>query len=211
MFMFPVDMPLLIGCERHVVRCWFLQSKSTIIIVPLTKPLSIIAGDRQIEHLCRSWVRQDQNTKNTVPSEIGLVFHVSSKDSRWKFSLLEPSLEGINFIFLNIGFIIRFSGDIFWHSFHDYILLNSKGNICINWSLAGLFFRWYFKCGFNCWFFWNAVVTMAQAILCFNVFKFRRAIDNLVYWMKRFFRWFLNWHWLKLNFSWLSINAFFVR
>ena len=70
----------------------------------------------------------------------------------------------ITFILLNIGFIIRFSGDIFRHSFHDYIFLRGKGNICINWYFAGLFFRWYFnKCGLNFWFLWNAMVTMAQA------------------------------------------------
>ena len=170
MFIFPVDIPLLIGCQRHVVRCWFLQSKSAIIIVPLTKLLSIIAGDRQIEHLCRSWVRQDQNTKNTVPSEIGLVFLVSSKDSKiFTFRTIARGIViwvQITFIFLNIGFIIRFSGDIFWHSFHDYIFLRGKGNICINWCFAGLSFRWYFnKCGLNCWFLWNAMVTMVQAIL----------------------------------------------
>ena len=93
----------------------------------------------------------------------------------------------ITFIFLNIGFIIRLSGDIFWHSFLDYIFLRGKGSICINWCFAGLFFWWYFnKCGLNCWFLWNTMVTMAQVILCFNVFNFRCAIDSLVYWMKQF-------------------------
>ena len=83
----------------------------------------------------------------------------------------------IIFIFHNIGFIIRFSGDIFWHSFHDYLFLRSRGNICINWCFAGLFFRWYFsKCWLKYWFLWNAMVTMDQAILCFNVFNFRRAL-----------------------------------
>ena len=72
----------------------------------------------------------------------------------------------ITFIFLNIGFIIRFSGDIFWHSFHDYIFLRGKGNICTNWCFGGLFFRRYFnKCGLNGWFLWNAMVTMAQRVL----------------------------------------------
>ena len=116
----------------------------------------------------------------------------------------------ITFIFLSIGFIIRFSGDIFWHSFHDYIFLRGKGNICINWYFAGLFFRWYFnKCELNYWFLWNAMVTVAQATLCFKVFNFRSAIDSLVYWMKWIFRWFLNWRWLKFAFSWLSRNGFF--
>ena len=75
---------------------------------------------------------------------------------------------------------------------------------------GSFFFQWYFnKCGLNCWFLWNAMLTKAQAILCFNVFNFRRAIDSLVYWMKRFFWWFLNWHWLRFAFSWLSRNSFF--
>ena len=154
MFIFPpVVMPLFIGCEHHVVQCWFLQSKSTIIIVPLTKLLSIIAGDRRIEYLCRSWVRQDQNTKNTVPSEM-------------ETSVLTDASQ--------------------------------------------VFFWWYFnKCGLNCWFLWNAMVTMAQAILCFNIFAYQGAINSLVYWMKQFFWWFLNWHWLKFAFSWLSRDGFF--
>ena len=126
----------------HMVRSWFLQSKSTIIIVPLTKLLSMIAGVRQIEHLCRSWVRQDLNTKNTVPSEIGLVFLASSKDSKiFTFRTIARGIViwvQITFIFLNIGFIIPFSGDIFWRSFHDYIFLRGKGNICINWCFGGI-------------------------------------------------------------------------
>ena len=53
--------------------------------------------------------------------------------------------------------------------------------------LCGSFFRWYFnKSELNCRFLWNAMVPMAQAILCFDVFNFRCAIDSLVYRMKRF-------------------------
>ena len=91
--------------------------------------------------------------------------------------------------------------------------MRGKGNICINWCFAGLFFRWYFnKCGLKCWFLWNAMVTMVQAILCFNVFNFRCAIDSLVYWMKQFSD-DTDWNSLLVDCPEMasSKNVFFVR
>ena len=60
------------------------------------------------------------------------------------------------------------------------------------------------------------VTTMAQAILCFNVFNFWRAIDSLVYWMKRFSDGFsvdTNWNLILVDWPEMasSKNSFFVR
>ena len=71
--MFPKAIPFSKDWERQVKRCLFLQSKSTMIIVPLMIFFSIEAGEQQIVHLCKSWVKQDQNTRNIVPSEIDLL------------------------------------------------------------------------------------------------------------------------------------------